>query len=61
MSHSNKITHSRKITGTAIFGNGDKFDGTYDLDRRHGFGVYEWKDGRVYEGEFHHDQRQGCG
>jgi len=49
------------VVGTAIFANGDKFDGTYDLDRRHGFGVYEWKDGRVYEGEFHNDQRQGCG
>jgi hypothetical protein len=47
--------------GTAVFANGDKFDGNYDLDRRHGFGVYEWKDGRVYEGEFHMDQRQGVG
>jgi len=55
------LMHIRVYTGTALFGNGDKFDGTYDLDRRHGFGIYEWKDGRVYEGEFYHDQRQGCG
>ena len=49
------------LSGTAVFANGDKFDGTYDMDRRHGFGVYAWKDGRIYEGEFYHDQRQGCG
>jgi hypothetical protein len=49
------------LSGTAVFANGDKFDGTYDMDRRHGFGVYAWKDGRIYEGEFYRDQRQGCG
>jgi hypothetical protein len=27
----------------------------------HGFGIYEWKDGRKYEGEYYLDKKHGFG
>ena len=27
----------------------------------HGFGVYKWKDGRMYEGEYFDDKKSGYG
>ena len=27
----------------------------------HGFGIYTWKDGRVYEGEYKDDKKHGFG
>ena len=27
----------------------------------HGFGVYKWTDGRLYEGEYQNDKKQGHG
>ena len=38
--------------GKATFSNGDSYEGMHVNDRREGPGVYRWRDGRVYDGEF---------
>jgi hypothetical protein len=38
--------------GRATFSNGDTYEGMYINDKREGPGVYKWRDGRVYDGEF---------
>ena len=38
--------------GKATFSNGDTYEGMYVNDKREGPGVYKWRDGRVYDGEF---------
>ena len=30
--------------------NGRKYEGMYEVDKKHGHGVYTWHDGRVYDG-----------
>ena len=34
------------------FTNGDKFEGQYSGNRKHGFGTYAWADGAVEEGQW---------
>jgi hypothetical protein len=38
--------------GEATFTNGDSYKGMYIDDNREGRGIYRWRDGRVYDGEF---------
>lgn len=42
-----------------IWPNGDRYNGQYLNDLRHGFGVYEWANGDRYEGLWLNDERQG--
>jgi hypothetical protein len=35
-----------------LFDNGDKYQGGWLEGMKHGFGVYEFADGSVYEGEW---------
>ncbi len=46
------ILFCRYGEGKATFSNGDSYKGMYVNDRREGPGVYKWRDGRVYDGEF---------
>nr|CCC91743.1 conserved hypothetical protein [Trypanosoma congolense IL3000] len=59
---------SRKRDGTkhglgmALFPNGDAYAGEYDNNRRHGAGVYWWKEqGVIYTGRWHNGVRHGRG
>ena len=51
----------RHGTGTAVFVNGDKFEGGYANGRRHGQGKYTFKSGAVYEGAYHNNAKHGTG
>jgi radial spoke head protein 1 len=41
--------------------NGDKYEGVYSNGKRHGNGVYTWKDGKKYEGGYHEHKKHGVG
>lgn len=28
----------------------DRYEGQYKDDKKHGYGIYRWKDGTIYEG-----------
>ena len=40
---------------------GDSYRGAVQNSRKHGHGRYQWKDGRVYTGDFWCDERHGVG
>ena len=42
---------SRVTVAQVRFTNGDKFEGQYSGNRKHGFGTYAWADGAVEEGQ----------
>jgi hypothetical protein len=35
--------------------------GEYQFDKKHGFGIYTWADGRKYAGEWVNSKRNGRG
>ena len=37
------------------------YDGYYEMDRKHGFGTFQWESGNKYSGNYHYDERQGYG
>jgi len=39
--------------GITLYPDGIRYDGQYLLDKKQGFGIYKWADGRVYEGWWH--------
>lgn len=49
-------------TGTGVWdASGGTYNGDWQENKRHGYGVYNWKDGVRYEGEFRQDKREGKG
>jgi hypothetical protein len=48
-------------TGTVIWANGSKFEGTLTAGKREGHGKFTWPDGQRYEGEWRNDQPGGQG
>ncbi len=38
---------------------GNRYEGNYKNDKKHGNGIYEWADGRKYIGEYVEDKREG--
>ncbi|WP_166333201.1 MORN repeat-containing protein [Sphingobacterium chungjuense] len=49
-------------TGTGVWdATGGTYNGDWQQNKRHGYGVYNWKDGVRYEGEFRQDKREGKG
>ncbi|CAG9333888.1 unnamed protein product [Blepharisma stoltei] len=52
---------NRQGYGKITFFNGDKYDGYWKDDNMHGIGIYFWKEGGRYEGEFHDGKMQGHG
>ncbi len=40
---------------------GDYYKGEYKNNKKHGFGIYRWKNGTIYEGEFENDEKVGEG
>lgn len=50
--------------GKATYPNGDTYEGMYHQDQRHtgsSQGIYKWSDGRIFQGDFKNDQRNGHG
>lgn len=47
--------------GVMIFSNGDRYEGYFRDDKRHGYGKYFWADGKTYEGEHKEGKRTGRG
>lgn len=37
------------------------YKGQYLLDKRHGYGEYNWGQGYLYKGNYFHDERNGYG
>ena len=44
-----------------IWKDGNRYEGEYINDLKHGFGVYTWADGSRYEGEWKDDNMHGKG
>jgi hypothetical protein len=40
---------------------GSSYEGSWEKDVRHGFGVYKWSNGDVYRGHFVKHNREGYG
>jgi len=40
-----------------VYANGDRYEGGFSGDHKHGRGRYQWASGDVYEGMFHRDRR----
>ena len=38
-----------------------RYDGQYQKDKKEGYGVYHWVDGRRYEGWWHKGKQHGLG
>lgn len=39
----------------------ESYKGPYKLDKKCGYGVYQWDDGYMYKGNFDNDVRHGFG
>ena len=39
----------------------NSYEGMYQLDKKHGYGVFEWESGNRYEGNYFEDERHGYG
>lgn len=61
------VADTRDGQGTYTFKNGNKYQGGYKLNKKHGFGIFIWDDkvgagaGDRYEGEWINDVREGKG
>ena len=40
---------------------GRQYYGEYDMEKKHGFGIYIWTDGRKYEGFWKNGKQHGKG
>jgi hypothetical protein len=47
--------------GSDLFANGDSFSGIYVHGKPEGKGVYKWKCGSIYTGEFKDGMKHGRG
>jgi hypothetical protein len=36
---------------------GNKYEGYYERDKKHGYGEFTWESGNIYKGNYHYDQR----
>ena len=39
----------------------NSYEGMYEQDKKHGYGVFEWESGNRYEGNYCEDERHGYG
>jgi hypothetical protein len=39
----------------------NEYDGKYQKDKKHGYGVFVWSNGNIYKGEYKNDERNGHG
>lgn len=44
-----------------IQADGIRYDGQFQLDKKEGYGLYKWTDGRMYEGWWHKGKQHGIG
>ena len=54
-----RILVTRLIYQSKVRHNLNLIKGGLVANRRHGFGIYKWKDGTIYEGEYVNDLREG--
>jgi len=47
--------------GEYVWGDGRKYEGEYQHDKKHGFGKYTWADGRAYVGYWFMGKQEGLG
>jgi len=48
----------REGSGTFIWDNGDRYEGNWRNNQKHGYGIMRWKSGDVYQGNWVDDKRQ---
>lgn len=51
----------REGKGVSILMSGDRFEGTYQNNKKHGFGTHFWTNGDVYRGYWEEDKMHGRG
>lgn len=39
----------------------ENYQGHYTMDKKSGYGVYQWENGWIYKGNFENDYRNGFG
>lgn len=39
----------------------NKYEGDFQDDKRHGHGVFRWKDGKIYDGQWERGKQHGIG
>ena len=44
-----------------MWADGRRYDGEWELNKMHGYGVFSWADGRKYAGEYVDDKKEGRG
>jgi len=42
-----------------VFANGDEYKGSFEKGKKSGSGVYQWKEGDNYQGEWRNDMING--
>jgi hypothetical protein len=42
-------------------GNSDKYEGEYNADKKHGYGIFTWSTGNIYKGNYSEDLRSDFG
>jgi hypothetical protein len=35
----------------------NQYEGYYEMDKKHGYGVFQWESGNKYSGNYHYDDR----
>ena len=43
------------------YSNGDRYEGTFERDMRHGSGAFKFANGSAYVGEYYEDRIEGVG
>jgi hypothetical protein len=41
--------------------NCNSYEGEYYMDKKHGYGVFNWESGNIYKGNYKEDERDGYG
>jgi antitoxin component YwqK of YwqJK toxin-antitoxin module len=48
-------------SGIYTYASGNKYDGCWDKDKRHGIGEFRWARGEIYKGSWANNNRHGIG
>lgn len=48
-------------SGLGAVGSINQYEGDYESDKKHGYGVFMWASGNLYKGEYREDERHGFG
>ncbi len=51
----------KKSTSEEVTARCNMYDGDYALDKKNGWGTFEWESGNKYQGQYTNDERHGYG